>query len=252
MAEPTTTNGEQEAWKALESNPGVFTTFSRGLGLPESWGFVDIWGLDDDLLAFVPQPCVAVVLLFPSNLPTRQKIERPTASEVTDEAAAADPTAAKVPEGVFYLTQISDLGNACGTIAMLHGLGNNLDVLSTSGYINEFVASLESKTPLERGMALNNDETISNLHNSFAEEGDTASIPSEQVGHHFVCYVAIGDDIYELDGCNDGPVNRGPVTEEDGNFLGAAARIIKAEYMSANPEVMDFSMMALAATPAED
>ena len=53
---------------------------------------------------------------------------------MTDEAAAADPTAAKVPEGVFYLTQISDLGNACGTIAMLHGLGNNLDVLSTSGF----------------------------------------------------------------------------------------------------------------------
>lgn len=34
-------------------------------GVPNDWRIVDVYGTDPDLLATVPQPVLAVILLFP-------------------------------------------------------------------------------------------------------------------------------------------------------------------------------------------
>ena len=76
-----------------------------------------------------PQPCLAVILLFPSNKKVFILIMnflRLLNYEKTSNPANYENS------NLFYIKQIPELGNACGTIALLHSFANNISSLAFS------------------------------------------------------------------------------------------------------------------------
>jgi ubiquitin carboxyl-terminal hydrolase L3 len=69
-----------------------------------------VFGLDPELLDFLPKPTVAMVLLYPTTV-KRRDTENVTAVKPDDEP------------GVFFMSQT--IFNACGMIALIHAVVNS-------------------------------------------------------------------------------------------------------------------------------
>merc|ERR1719245_1676245 len=133
-------------WLALESNPDVLNKFAARMGMLKGHNFTDIWGFDDDMLAFVPKPVVACVFLFPS------------CKEIADykkkQKEELEKKPQKVSKNLFYVRQHDKIGNACGTIALLHALTNASAPSPAKGPVK-----LDDKGPIAQFMKRNLDKT---------------------------------------------------------------------------------------------
>ena len=49
-------------WPPLESNPEIFTKYMHNIGLPNTWAIGEVFGFDEELLAFLPQPIIGIVV----------------------------------------------------------------------------------------------------------------------------------------------------------------------------------------------
>ncbi|XP_066586715.1 ubiquitin carboxyl-terminal hydrolase isozyme L3 [Prorops nasuta] len=220
----------------LESNPEVMTAFLHKLGVPKKWGITDVYGLDPDLLAVVPRPVLAVILLYP----LRNEYE---GIKSIDNNATKDIVKEEI-DGVYYLKQY--VPNACGTIALLHSVANNTDVIHLENdVLKKFLEETQKKNPDERGNHFMNAQGLLDTHKESALEGQT-EVPSEDtpVNYHFVAFVHKNGILYELDGRKDGPIKHGLTTPD--TLLEDAARVCK-EFMNRDPEEMGFTVVALTA-----
>lgn len=226
----------EERWLPIESNPEVMNSFLKKLGVPADWEINDVFGLDPELLLMVPQPCLALMLLFPVTEKyhefSRQQEEAMRGVEVSDK--------------LYYMKQT--ISNACGTVALMHSVINNVigeKIRLEAGPLKTFVEATLSLSPEERAVKLEADDAICSSHDSAAREGQTrAPDRDERVDYHFVSFVPVGGNLYELDGRKSGPVIKGKTSEE--NFLSDAAAACK-EYMSRDPDNINFTVVALTA-----
>lgn len=220
----------------LESNPDVINKFMANLGVPAHWQVTDVYGLDEDSLAIIPQPVLALILLFP----TPDMDEDHLAKEKLVSAGQVDEITPKV----YYMKQY--LNNACGTVALIHSIANNLDNINLQeGCLKQFLDKTSNSSPEERGKLLENDQGIVEAHKAIAREGQTAAPEEdEEVDHHFVAFVSRNGHLYELDGARRlFPVDHGPTSPE--KFLSDAARVVK-EFIAKDPNNLRFTVMALA------
>ncbi|XP_062534657.1 ubiquitin carboxyl-terminal hydrolase-like [Armigeres subalbatus] len=224
-------------WLPLESNPDVLNKYLEKLGVSPLWNIVDIYGTDEDLLAFVPQPLKSLIFLFPC-------------SEVNEEFRAKEDAELKAknmeyPAGLFYMRQY--VHNACGTIALVHAVLNNPDIeLEEGSVIKNYLDAAKDKSPEERGKLLENDGGFTETHEIIANEGQTpAPDINEKVYHHFIAFVHHDGKLYELDGRKNFPVPHGETSAD--TLLKDAIAVCK-DYIARDPEEVRYTMLGLAPT----
>ena len=119
--------------------------------------FHDVFSLDDDIWsAMVPQPVIAVILLYQIKKEHKDLFAQQEQPEVTKESP-------------FFIKQ--KISNACGTIALLHALFNTKEQAGgyqAESFLEEFMFLHEKSTPDERAEALNNDQKLEETHQSAA------------------------------------------------------------------------------------
>eukprot|EP00047_Mylnosiga_fluctuans_P009712 m.12709 g.12709 ORF g.12709 m.12709 type:complete len:230 (+) comp2750_c0_seq1:147-836(+) len=224
-------------WLPIESNPDVMNKFVHSVGLEPSYSFCDVFGLDADLLAMVPRPVAAVLLLFPctENQDAARKAEQ---AELAKSGFAPNPKA-------FFLKQT--IGNACGTIGLIHAVANNLDSLTLGeGFLRTYIDECKALSPEERGHKLEHNEGITAVHEGAAHEGQTQA-PSldDSVNLHFICFTAVEGRLYEFDGTKPAPVDHGPTSADT---LLEDSVVVVQKFMSRDPDNVNFTVVALART----
>ncbi|PPS09857.1 hypothetical protein GOBAR_AA10797 [Gossypium barbadense] len=243
MATPAGSSSAKR-WLPLEANPDVMNQFLWGLGLPENEAeCCDVYGLEDELLAMVPQPVLAVLFLFPITSQTEEE------RLGQDNEKRVDETDYSIYDGVHQITKVQGLeltmdvsskvyfmkqtvGNACGTIGLLHGVGNVTSEIKLPDF--------KLLYGLKRAAFLEKEREMEVAHSVAATAGETEA--SDNVNTHFICFSCVDGKLYELDGRKSGPISHG--ASSPSSLLQDAAKVIKG-MIQKNPESLNFNVIAL-------
>ncbi|XP_068317968.1 ubiquitin carboxyl-terminal hydrolase 3-like [Pyrus communis] len=216
-------------WLPLEANPDVMNQFLWGLGLQEDEAeCYDVYGLDGELLDMVPKPVLAVLFLYP--ITTKTEEERMMQANEKQESKG----------NVYFMKQT--VGNACGTIGLLHAVGNiNSEIkLVEDSFLDRFFKKTASMDPMQRAAFLESDTEVEVAHSVAANGGDTEA--SDNADTHFICFACVDGELYELDGRKSGPISHGPSSPN--SLLQDAAKVIQG-MIQKNPDSLNFNVIAI-------
>ena len=198
-------------WFPLESNPPLLNAYTSKLGFDTSrYQFVDVFSTEDWALEMVPQPVAAVIMLYPIS-------EAQEAHRATEKVEVVPKQS--VSQNVWYTAQ--RIGNACGTIGILHALANlQGDVKTCVGkdsWLDRFFSACpRSLSPSEKAAVLEQDKEIATMHDdATSDESNQTGRGNleEDVNTHFVALVNVDGELYELDGRKTSPIHHGSTKE---------------------------------------
>lgn len=215
----------------IECNPDVFNDYLGALQVT-NYQFADVYGLDEELLQFVPRPVRAILLVFPISKRYEQYREQADKSQTSDSTAN---------------WSAQTISNSCGTMALIHALANGVPQDSLgSGFGNELITQFNKLPAQARPEYLENSKELEQVHQKVANAGDT-EVPADldSVESHYVCITKHGNELVELDGRRKGPVVRANGIEEvDILQVPQTIEIIK-EFINREEGSNQFSILAL-------
>jgi ubiquitin carboxyl-terminal hydrolase L3 len=200
------------------------------LGLSEKLAFHDVFSIDEpELLAFVPRPAYALLLVFPVSETYEQ-------FRVQEDKDRPEYQGHGPDEEVIWYKQT--IGNACGLIGLLHGVSNGAarsnigtlpravwdsltSILTILAEANSNLAKLLNDAiplkPVERADLLYESEALESAHQAAASGGDSSAPAAEDnIDLHYVCFVkSQKNQLWELDGRRKGPLNRGELAPDE-------------------------------------
>jgi ubiquitin carboxyl-terminal hydrolase L3 len=229
----------KKKWFPLESNPGLMNSYVQKLGFDTSiYEFVDVFSTESWALDLVPQPVAAVIMLYPLSKNQEDHYKDDTIVPITDDTK------------FWFIKQ--RIGNACGTIGLLHALlnapeglrGASLDQTSWLGkFYDECPPALD---PISKAEKLESSDTIEKLHDkATSDESNQTSRGNieDQLTTHFVALVHANGRLLELDGRKEGPVDHGSTSPS--TLLQDACKLVQ-KFMARDPQEIRFTIMALA------
>ncbi|CAI6332535.1 unnamed protein product [Periconia digitata] len=233
------------SWRLVENNPDVMNQLAAKLGLSSELEFYDVYSLDDpELLAHIPRPALALLVIIPLT-PAWDQFRKA-------EDATMEPYAGFGPdEPVIWFKQT--IGHACGSIGLLHSVFNSpaVDYIKPD---SDLATIRNLAIPLDmtkRAQMLYDSEPFEIAHKSVEQAGDSAAdLTGEREGGHFVSFVKSAGKLWELEGSRNGPLERGSL-DEDEDVLSPRAldlgikRIIELN-ADGGGENLQFSCIALA------
>ncbi|CAM9010875.1 unnamed protein product [Wickerhamomyces anomalus] len=183
--------------------------------------------------------------------------------EVDQTSAPLDGEYDESNESIFFARQ--RIQNACATQAVLNILlnRNDIDLGPELSNFKEFVGSFDADL---KGETISNSDLIRTIHNSFSspnsfvDESQQSYKPDDDDElFHFIGYVRIDGNLYELDGLKKAPINHGElrfsllgivkdrrkVLSEIGDEDGLSREIAKRESWSKENELRRQDLMGL-------
>ena len=227
----------QEKWIPLEANPDVINGYIESLGFPTAlYKFVDVFSYEDWALDMLAKPVLGFLLLYKISPLSREALRRRLEPEH------------ELSPNIYYMIQT--ISNACGTIGLMHIIGNCVYSegipLAEGSFLERFMSKSLGMTPQERGAELengDNSEVIEAAHKRAASSGQSR-VPGahEKVDLHFVAIIPKDSGIYEMDGRAGKPIFHGnfEVFERD-----ACQRVICNEFINVDTSTLSYTILAL-------
>eukprot|EP00919_Chromeraceae_sp_WS-2016_P011080 GHVR01025974.1.p1 GENE.GHVR01025974.1~~GHVR01025974.1.p1 ORF type:complete len:187 (+),score=34.62 GHVR01025974.1:352-912(+) len=185
----------------------------------------------------VPRPVYGLLFLYPIK----------KESEAYAAAEAEELKKQVVPSDLWFTKQT--VGNACGTVGVLHLLASLRNTLKfkSGSWLESFFVKTEKFTPDQRAQELEMDESIEASH-ATAEKASEAKDENENVDTHFVALVQVDGILFEMDGRKESPVSHGVTSPE--TFLNDAVAVVK-KFMERDPGEIRFNMIAMTGSSGE-
>ncbi|KAF4998272.1 hypothetical protein FGRMN_3321 [Fusarium graminum] len=230
------------AFIPLEANPQLMTTLIHKLGVSDALEMHDVYSLTDpDLLAFIPRPALALLLVFPVS--AVYESHRMAEDSLSDEYKGKGDT-----EPVLWWPQT--IRNACGLMGLLHAVtnGNARSFIQGGSTLDNII---KKSMPLDRhgrAKVLETTPELATAHKEAATQGDTpAPAAEDDVELHYVCFSKGSDGgLWELDGRRKGPIRRGDLEDNEDVLSSKGLHLGVLKFLEREGADLRFSAVALA------
>ncbi|KAI0453933.1 cysteine proteinase [Xylaria acuta] len=251
---------EYRGWVELESEPAFFNAMLQDLNA-KTLMVQEVVALDKTILAELPTPVYGLIFLY----------------EWTNEDESNEARQV-CPANLWFGNQTT--ANACATVALMNII-MNAHAVKFGPELEEFRETTKLLPPPHRGHALDTNDFIRAIHNSVARRNDLLSEDlllenklesaskrkagpakkkrktsnsskrnHEPSTYHYIAFVPIDGQVWELDGLENLPLCLGPYAPDaPDTWLNIASEAIQNRMRRQDDEYPSFNLLAVCQSP---